>query len=115
MSCASKHPCYICDAKYQDGRWSSGNLCTFESIKEDLNEWKQDVKSKGLQQLHIASINWSRLHRNGASIPSPFSCSSPEAWAKPCAQEAVGYLARFETFSSEHQHIFRALLWRNFG
>ena len=39
MSCASKHPCYICDAEYQDGRWSSGHLRTFESIKGDFKEW----------------------------------------------------------------------------
>ena len=61
MSCASKHPCYICEARHEDGKWfNDSDLRTsifiveihskssvFDEVKMDLNPSLEFEDSKG--------------------------------------------------------------------
>ena len=40
MSCASKHPCYLCESKREDGEWDDNiELRTMESIEKNKDNW----------------------------------------------------------------------------
>ena len=40
MSCASKHPCYICEARYENGSWEKDSkLRTCQSVIENVKDW----------------------------------------------------------------------------
>ena len=64
MSCASKHPCYICEARYENGEWGEdADLRTCQAVIENVQDWIH----KGAQR------SMAKEHKNCVSTPLLFS------------------------------------------
>jgi hypothetical protein len=57
MSCASKHPCYICEARHEDGKWfNDSDLRTSIFIVENKFEWIACQAKKVLATEHLNCV-----------------------------------------------------------
>ena len=57
MSCSSKHPCYICESKREDGKWDKdADLRTKESIVKNKNEWIESGAKKLKSKEHLNCV-----------------------------------------------------------
>ena len=77
MSCASKHPCYLCEAKHKDGKWEDDrDLRTTKSIVENKDKWIECGAKKVLAKEHLNCVA-SPLTTNDDMNETPMLLKSP--------------------------------------
>ncbi len=73
MSCASKHPCYICESKHEDGKWEKDSeLRTKNPIIKNKDEYLQSGAKKVQAKEHLNCV------------ATPLTFNIDEAITLPC-------------------------------